>query len=37
MPRTGEKFTWRDWEFEVVDLDRNRIDKMLIRQLNKVR
>lgn len=37
IPRTGEKFTWRDWEFEVVDLDRNRIDKMLIRQLNKVR
>jgi len=35
IPRTGEKFTWRDWEFEVVDLDRNRIDKLLIRQLNK--
>ena len=36
IPRTGEKFTWRDWEFEVVDLDRNRIDKMLIRQLDKI-
>ena len=35
IPRTGEKFTWRDWEFEVVDLDGNRIDKMLIRQLGK--
>lgn len=36
IPRTGEKFTWRDWEFEVVDLDSNRIDKLLIRQINKV-
>ena len=36
IPHTGEKFTWRDWEFEVIDLDRNRIDKMLIRQLNQV-
>ena len=36
IPHTGEKFTWRDWEFEVVDLDRNRIDKLLIRQINTV-
>ncbi|MDO9585892.1 MAG: hemolysin family protein, partial [Syntrophales bacterium] len=37
IPRPGEKFTWRDFEFEIVDLDGNRIDKLIIKQLNKVR
>ena len=36
IPHPGEKFTWRDWEFEIIDLDGNRIDKLLIRPLHKV-
>lgn len=30
IPRPGEKFVWREYEFEVVDLDGNRIDKLII-------
>lgn len=29
IPRTGESTIWQDWRFEVVDLDGNRIDKVL--------
>ncbi len=29
IPKPGESFVWRDWRFEVVDLDRRRIDKVL--------
>ncbi|HVI47586.1 MAG TPA: hemolysin family protein [Chitinophaga sp.] len=30
IPKTGEKFTWRDFEFEIVDMDAHRIDKVLV-------
>jgi putative hemolysin len=30
MPRVGQSFTWRDFRFEVVDLDGRRIDKVLV-------
>lgn len=33
IPHTGEKFTWRDYEFEIVDMDGNRIDKILVKKL----
>lgn len=33
IPGPGEHFVWRDWRFEVVDLDRRRIDKVLAAQL----
>jgi putative hemolysin len=29
IPRKAESFTWMDWEFEVVDVDRNRVDQVL--------
>jgi putative hemolysin len=29
IPAAGESFQWRDWRFEVVDLDGRRIDKVL--------
>lgn len=29
IPRTGELFQWKDWRFEVVDLDGPRVDKVL--------
>jgi putative hemolysin len=33
IPQPGEKFSWKDYEFEVVDLDGNRIDKLIIKKI----
>lgn len=30
IPRTGESFKWRGYRFEVVDMDRHRVDKVLV-------
>src|SRR5690606_9806673 len=30
MPTEGERVQWKDHEFEVVDMDGNRIDKILV-------
>ncbi|MFZ9963566.1 MAG: hemolysin family protein [Terrimicrobiaceae bacterium] len=30
IPREGEKFHWDRFEFEVIDMDRQRIDKVLV-------
>ena len=30
IPVTGEKFEWRDFTFEVIDMDGQRIDKILV-------
>lgn len=30
LPQTGESFIWQDLRFEIVDMDGNRIDKVLI-------
>ena len=30
MPATGDKFDYLDWQFEIVDTDRKKIDKILI-------
>lgn len=32
VPRTGEKLEWLDFEFEIVDMDGARIDKVLVRK-----
>lgn len=32
IPRTGDKFTWENLSFEIVDMDGKRIDKLLIYQ-----
>ncbi len=32
MPVTGQKIQWRDFEFEIVDMDHARIDKVIIRK-----
>jgi putative hemolysin len=29
IPKTGEQLTWSGWRFEVLDMDGNRIDKLL--------
>jgi putative hemolysin len=33
IPAVGETFRWKDWRFEVVDLDGRRIDKVLAQQM----
>lgn len=33
MPHTGDTVTWEKWCFEVVDLDGNRVDKVLASRL----
>jgi putative hemolysin len=30
FPKAGENFSWRDWHFEVIDMDGTRIDKLLV-------
>jgi putative hemolysin len=30
IPRAGDKFRWGDFRFEVVDMDRNRVDKVIV-------
>jgi putative hemolysin len=32
LPRAGDQVEWRDYRFEVVDMDGNRVDKVLITQ-----
>ncbi len=36
IPKTGDHFRWRGWRFEVVDMDRHRVDKVLVKRLPKV-
>jgi Hemolysins and related proteins containing CBS domains len=33
IPATGDHFVWEGWHFEVVDMDGQRIDKLLIARL----
>jgi putative hemolysin len=30
IPATGEKFEWKDFKFEIIDMDGQRIDKILV-------
>lgn len=30
IPKTGEVFSWRDFHFEIVDMDGQRIDKIIV-------
>ncbi|MFM1746785.1 MAG: hypothetical protein RLZZ188_451 [Verrucomicrobiota bacterium] len=30
IPQAGEHFIWNGWRFEVVDMDRHRVDKVLV-------
>ena len=36
MPRTGDIMTWESWTLEIVDLDGQRIDKVLASKLSDV-
>ena len=35
FPQIGDKFTFRDYIIEIVDIDRNKIDKVLITRIGK--
>jgi putative hemolysin len=35
IPETGDKFQWEGYEFEIIDKDRNRIDKMLVKKIQE--
>ena len=37
IPATGEKFEWRGFEFEIVDMDGQRIDKVLVQISDEIR
>ena len=37
IPRKAECFTWAEWEFEVVDVDRNRVDQVLATHVSGVK
>ncbi len=33
IPTAADKFVWDRWQFEVVDMDRRRVDKVLVTQI----
>jgi putative hemolysin len=33
IPATGDHFEWGGWRFEVVDMDRHRVDKVLVSRM----
>jgi putative hemolysin len=33
IPAAGDKFDWGGWRFEVMDMDRRRVDKVLVTQI----
>jgi putative hemolysin len=37
IPSTGDTFTWRGFEFEIVDMDGQRIDKVLVKISDEIR
>lgn len=36
LPKVGEVFNWRNFTLEVIDMDGNRVDKILVRQVVEV-
>jgi putative hemolysin len=37
IPRTGERIEWKDFKFEIVDMDAQRIDKVLVRTIPRTK
>ncbi|MDR0349498.1 MAG: hemolysin family protein [Tannerella sp.] len=33
VPKTGDKLVWKNFEFEIIDMDKARIDKVLARKI----
>jgi len=36
IPKTGDHLSWRGFEFEVVDMDGHRIDKVLVKPSQEI-
>jgi len=37
IPQAGETFEWRGFEFEIIDMDGHRIDKVLVKLSNELK
>ena len=37
IPRSGEKFDWKGFKFEIIDMDSHRIDKVLVKISPEIR
>ena len=37
IPETGETFEWRGFEFEIIDMDGQRIDKVLVKASDEIK
>ena len=37
IPSTGETFEWRGFEFEIIDMDGQRIDKVLVKASDEIK
>lgn len=37
IPKTGETFEWRGFDFEIIDMDGQRIDKVLVKISNEIK
>lgn len=35
IPETGEEFSWKNFDFEIVDMNGHHIDKVLVRKMKK--
>jgi putative hemolysin len=35
VPAEGEIFEWKGWRFEIIDMDRHRVDKVLVISLDQ--
>jgi len=33
IPQAGESFVWHGYRFEIVDMDKSRIDKIMVKKL----
>jgi len=37
IPHTGEEFEWRGFNFEIIDMDAQRIDKVLVKASDEIK
>ena len=37
IPKTGDRFDWKGFQFEIIDMDGHRIDKILVKISAEIR
>jgi putative hemolysin len=37
IPSTGDRFDWKGFSFEIIDMDSHRIDKVLVKVSDQIR